>query len=178
MPVTTIGMVGIGQLGLPIATNLLAAGFRVIGYRRRDREAFVQQGGIALESPAAVAAEPDFILTCLPCEEAHLEIMEGPDGLLQSIGLQHSLIGIGTYRKTFKQRIAQRSGFAGAQHEPTNYLCSCRPPCLVQPYGQAPMTRSRADDAGVPRALVPTYYAEYAGNWTSPEGEGLLMQGR
>ncbi|EJM56608.1 hypothetical protein PMI29_04967 [Pseudomonas sp. GM49] len=39
------------------------------------------------------------------------------------------------------------------------------------------MTRSRADDAGVPRALVPTYYAKYAGNWNSPEGEGLLMQG-
>lgn len=32
MPVITIGMVGIGQLGLPIATNLLAAGFRVVAF--------------------------------------------------------------------------------------------------------------------------------------------------
>ncbi|NBA93662.1 NAD(P)-dependent oxidoreductase [Pseudomonas sp. R5(2019)] len=108
MPVTTIGMVGIGQLGLPIATSLLAAGFRVVGYRRRDREAFVEQGGIALESPAAVAAESDFILTCLPSEVAHMDIMEGAEGLLQSIGPQHTLIEIGTYRKDFKQSMARR----------------------------------------------------------------------
>lgn len=115
MPVITIGMVGIGQLGLPIATNLLAAGFRVVGYRRRDREAFVRQGGIALESPAAVAAQANFILTCLPSEVAHMEIMEGPKGLLQSIGPQHSLIEIGTYCKTFKQRMARRIEQRGAR---------------------------------------------------------------
>ncbi|MNF07145.1 hypothetical protein D3C80_2072610 [compost metagenome] len=46
------------------------------------------------------------------------------------------------------------------------------------PMVMAPMTHSRADGAGIPRALAPIYYAEYAGNWTSPEGEGLLMQGR
>jgi len=115
MPVITIGMVGIGQLGLPIATNLLAAGFRVVGYRRRDREAFIRQGGIALESPAAVAAQSNFILTCLPSEVAHVGIMEGPDGLLQSIGPQHTLIEIGTYHKAFKQRMAQRIEQRGAR---------------------------------------------------------------
>ena len=115
MSVTTIGMVGVGQIGLPIATNLLAAGFRVVGYRRRDREAFIQQGGVALESPAAVAAESNFILTCLPSEEAHLEIMEGPEGLLQSIGPHHTLIEIGTYRKAFKQRMALRINQRGAR---------------------------------------------------------------
>ena len=88
MPEITIGMVGIGQLGLPIATNLLAAGFRVVGYRRRDREAFICQGGVALDSPAAVAQRADIILTCLPSEVAHVGIMEGPEGLLDCIGPQ------------------------------------------------------------------------------------------
>ncbi|AJQ47121.1 MULTISPECIES: NAD(P)-dependent oxidoreductase [Pseudomonas] len=115
MPEVTIGMVGIGQLGLPIATNLLAAGFRVVGYRRRDREAFICQGGVALDSPAAVAQQADIILTCLPSEVAHVGIMEGPEGLLDCIGPQHTLIEIGTYCKTFKQRIAQRIEQRGAR---------------------------------------------------------------
>ncbi len=110
MPVITIGMVGIGQLGLPIATNLLAAGFRVVGYRRRDREAFICQGGIALESPAAVAAQSNFILTCLPSEVARMGIMEGPEGLLQSIGPQHTLIEIGTYCKAARRCRAIQGG--------------------------------------------------------------------
>jgi putative dehydrogenase len=78
MPVITIGMVGIGQLGLPIATNLLAAGFRVVGYRRRDREAFIRQVGIALESPAAVAAQSNFILTACPAKWPTWESWRGP----------------------------------------------------------------------------------------------------
>lgn len=115
MPVKTIGMVGIGQLGLPIATNLLAAGFNVVGFRRSDREAFVALGGVALDSPAQVAARADFILTCLPNEAAHTHIMEGPDGLLQSIGPRHTLVEIGTYTKTFKQHMARRIEACGAK---------------------------------------------------------------
>src|SRR6185437_9227894 len=32
----TVAVVGLGQMGLPIALRLLAAGFRVAGYRRRE----------------------------------------------------------------------------------------------------------------------------------------------
>ncbi|MFK3800204.1 MULTISPECIES: NAD(P)-dependent oxidoreductase [unclassified Pseudomonas] len=111
----TIGMVGIGQLGLPIATNLLAAGFRVVGYRRRDRDAFVELGGIALESPAQVANQSDFILTCLPGEAAQLEVMEGPEGLLAALRPGHTLIEMGTYQRSFKEEMARRIESKGAR---------------------------------------------------------------
>lgn len=115
MRAITIGMVGIGQLGLPIATNLLAAGFRVVGYRRRDREAFVGLGGIALSSPAEVATEADFILTCLPSEDAQLDVMEGPQGLLAALRPGHTLIEMGTYERAFKERLAARIESKGAR---------------------------------------------------------------
>ncbi|SER73312.1 3-hydroxyisobutyrate dehydrogenase [Pseudomonas sp. NFACC02] len=111
----TIGMVGIGQLGLPIARNLLVAGFRVVGYRRRDRAAFVDLGGIALASPAEVALQSDFILTCLPGEASQLEIMEGPDGLLSALRPGHTVIEMGTYQRSFKQAMAQRIESKGAR---------------------------------------------------------------
>ena len=30
----TIGMVGVGKIGLPISENLMKSGYRVLGYRR------------------------------------------------------------------------------------------------------------------------------------------------
>ncbi|GID03027.1 NAD(P)-dependent oxidoreductase [Pseudomonas sp. 008] len=111
----TIGMVGLGQLGLPIATNLLKAGFRVVGYRRRDREAFTQLGGIAVSSPAEVAAEADFILLCLPGEAAELEVMDGPNGLFNALRPEHTLIEMGTYKRAFKEQLAKRIESKGAE---------------------------------------------------------------
>ncbi|MGO4003362.1 NAD(P)-dependent oxidoreductase [Pseudomonas fluorescens] len=115
MPISTVGMVGIGQLGLPIATKLLNAGFRVVGYRRTDREAFVALGGVALNTPAEVAAQADFILTCLPSEAAQLEIMEGPAGLLATLTSRHTLVEMGTYDRDFKIGLEKRIQQTGAQ---------------------------------------------------------------
>ncbi|NWE77771.1 NAD(P)-dependent oxidoreductase [Pseudomonas yamanorum] len=108
MPNFTVGMVGIGQLGLPIATKLINAGFRVVGYRRTDRAAFVALGGVALNTPAEVAEQADFILMCLPNESAQLEVMEGSAGLLSALTSSHTLIEMGTYDRNFKLNLQRR----------------------------------------------------------------------
>jgi 3-hydroxyisobutyrate dehydrogenase len=95
-------MIGIGQLGLPIATNLMRAGFRVAGYRRSDREAFVSQGGVALDSAADVTREADVLLLCLPSEAAQLDALNGPRGILAALKPGQVVIELGTYRKQFK----------------------------------------------------------------------------
>ncbi|GID02994.1 NAD(P)-dependent oxidoreductase [Pseudomonas sp. 008] len=110
----TIGIVGLGQIGLPIAANLLAAGFRVVGYRRSNPEAFIQLGGIALSSPALVAAQSDYILTCLPNEVAQIEVMDGRHGLMNALSPGHTLIETGTYQRCFKLRLAERIEQRGA----------------------------------------------------------------
>jgi L-threonate 2-dehydrogenase len=115
MPNLTVGMVGIGQLGLPIATKLINAGFRVVGYRRTDRAAFVALGGIALNTPAEVAEQANFILTCLPSESAQLEVMDGSTGLLGTLTAAHTLIEMGTYDREFKVSLQHRIQQTGAQ---------------------------------------------------------------
>lgn len=115
MRTITIGIVGLGQIGLPIATNLLAAGFRVAGYRRSNPEAFVELGGIALASPAQVADASDYVLTCLPNEAAQIEVMDGRQGLLNALQPGHTLIETGTYRRCFKLRLAERIEHRGAR---------------------------------------------------------------
>ena len=43
----TVGFVGVGKIGLPIAENLIKSGYRVLGYRRSSLADFEKLGGIA-----------------------------------------------------------------------------------------------------------------------------------
>jgi 3-hydroxyisobutyrate dehydrogenase len=111
----TVGLIGIGQLGLVVATNLLQAGFGVAGYRRHDREEFVRRGGKALESPAAVVQEADVVLLCLPSESASQQVLEGDNGVLGVLESRHIVVEMGTYRKAFKLQQAEKITAAGAR---------------------------------------------------------------
>ena len=53
-----VGVIGLGQMGLPIARNLMSRGFRVTGYRRSGSPELVREGGTMAASPAEVAASP------------------------------------------------------------------------------------------------------------------------
>lgn len=110
----TVGMIGIGQLGLPIATNLVAAGFNVVGFRRTDREEFIRRGGKALGSPAEVAEAADVVLLCLPSQEAQLDALNGERGLLAGLKTGQTVIELGTYTREFKLAQAARMREQGA----------------------------------------------------------------
>lgn len=111
----TVGMIGIGQLGLPVAVNLMQAGFPVVGFRRHGREEFVRQGGKALESPAEVARAATVVLLCLPNESAALDVLEGRDGILPALTADHTVVEMGTYRKAFKLEQAAKLTATGAR---------------------------------------------------------------
>jgi len=72
MPDTmTVGIIGVGTMGLPVAGNLVDAGHPVVGYHRRAMPAeFLALGGTALASPAEVAQRAMVVLTILPGPEA------------------------------------------------------------------------------------------------------------
>jgi 3-hydroxyisobutyrate dehydrogenase-like beta-hydroxyacid dehydrogenase len=42
----TVGIVGVGKIGLPIEENLIKNGYRVLGYRRSSMADFEEIGGI------------------------------------------------------------------------------------------------------------------------------------
>ena len=81
---TTVGIIGLGKIGMPIAVSLIGAGHEVIGYRRSAPEDFERAGGKIGRSPADVGAQADIVLSCLPSEDALDHVVEGPDGLLRS----------------------------------------------------------------------------------------------
>lgn len=78
-----VGMVGLGKMGLPVALSLLEHGFSVYGYRRHMIDDFITMGGTPVSSSKEVAQHSDIVLTCLPSDEALLEVVSGENGLMQ-----------------------------------------------------------------------------------------------
>jgi 3-hydroxyisobutyrate dehydrogenase len=98
----TVGLVGIGKIGLPIAENLIKSGFDVLGYRRSPIPEFEQAGGRMAKSPAEVGAGADVVLTCLPSSEALQEVIQGPNGLLQSARPGQIVVELGSHPLSVK----------------------------------------------------------------------------
>lgn len=63
-----IGFIGLGRMGLPMAENLIRAGFHVVGFDMSEAActAFIKSGGRTGRSPAEVAGEADILITMLP----------------------------------------------------------------------------------------------------------------
>jgi 3-hydroxyisobutyrate dehydrogenase-like beta-hydroxyacid dehydrogenase len=80
----TVGLVGVGKIGLRIAENLIKSGYRVVGYRRSSLADFEKIGGVPARSPAEIGAQTDIVLTCLPSAEALDEVVQGKHGLVNS----------------------------------------------------------------------------------------------
>lgn len=82
--VKTIGMIGLGRMGLPMAKNLMTAGYDVVGYRRGDADDFVACGGILAASPRDVAEQCEIIFSCIPDSDALADIVSGPRGIARA----------------------------------------------------------------------------------------------
>jgi 3-hydroxyisobutyrate dehydrogenase len=80
----TVGLVGIGKIGLPIAENLIKSGYRVLGYRRSSMAEFEKAGGVPAKSPADIGAQTDMVFLCLPSAAALAEVVGGPNGIIHS----------------------------------------------------------------------------------------------
>jgi 3-hydroxyisobutyrate dehydrogenase-like beta-hydroxyacid dehydrogenase len=100
----TVGLVGVGKIGLPIAENLIKSGYRVVGYRRSSLAAFEKIGGIAARSPADIGAQADIVFSCLPSSQALEDVVQGPNGLVTSARPGQIIVELGSHPVPDKQR--------------------------------------------------------------------------
>ena len=80
----TIGFIGLGRMGAPMAGRLLGAGHKLIVYDVREEAvaALVDGGASAAKSPAAVASEAETIVVSLPTPDIFKDVALGPDGVV------------------------------------------------------------------------------------------------
>src|SRR6185437_1072461 len=82
-----IGFIGTGNIGLPIAGQLLTAGHTLLVHdiRRANAEALLASGAEWADMPAALASECEVVATCLPGPKEMEAVCLGPTGLIAKL---------------------------------------------------------------------------------------------
>ena len=114
---TTIGFIGLGIMGRPMAANLVKAGYSVVGYSRRSEPAaeLVRQGGRSAGSISAVTAESDVLITMLPDSPDVEDVVLGEQGVLAHARPGLLLIDMSTIRPQSAMAIAEAARAVGVR---------------------------------------------------------------
>ncbi|GBF92803.1 3-hydroxyisobutyrate dehydrogenase [Raphidocelis subcapitata] len=109
----SVGFIGVGNMGGPMAACLLRAGHRVTVFDRSGDavKRLTEQGAAAAGSPREIAETPGVaaVISMLPSTEHVRDAYEGPEGVLRASALQPPLlIDCSTISPLYTQELAQR----------------------------------------------------------------------
>jgi len=104
----TVGFVGLGLMGKPMAHNLLRAGFPLVVWNRTESKAddLVRAGAKAAEDPRHAAAQSDVLVTIVSDPPALEEVLFGATGALGSLRKGALLIDSSTVSPDAARRVA------------------------------------------------------------------------
>jgi 3-hydroxyisobutyrate dehydrogenase len=93
-----IGFIGLGNMGLPMAQNLIKAGHAVQGFDMSQAQmlALTASGGQAAASVKAAATGAEIVITMLPAGQHVRDVYLRPDGVLAAAGAGTLLIDSST----------------------------------------------------------------------------------
>ena len=93
-----IGFIGLGNMGLPMAQNLIKAGHSVEGVDVSEAAVakLVAAGGVRVETPKSAAARGDVVITMLPSGKEVREVYLGSSGIIENANQGTLLIDCST----------------------------------------------------------------------------------
>jgi len=116
-PVATgnVTVIGLGIMGLPMARNLVRAGFDVVGFNRsQDRiDQLVEAGGRGASSVAEAVREADVVITMVPDSPDVEGVVTGPDGVFENAGQGTVWIDASSIRPDVAARLAEQARAQG-----------------------------------------------------------------
>jgi 3-hydroxyisobutyrate dehydrogenase len=112
----TVGFIGLGKMGGPVARHIQAAGFPMIVYDVNESALgpFLARGGQQASSPAELANQSDVIISALPTERIVETVALGPGGVLEGIREGGIYVDISTGGPDLIRRLAERFREKGA----------------------------------------------------------------
>lgn len=113
----TVGFIGLGLMGKPMARNLLKKGFSVIVHNRSRGavDELVKEGATAAGSPAEVAKAARFVITMLPDGPDVEKVLEGDNGVFSAMAKGTIIVDSSTIAPAIARRLAGRAAALGAQ---------------------------------------------------------------
>src|SRR6267378_1275377 len=112
-----LGFVGVGYMGRPIAQRLLESGFKLTTYDR-DRsktKELIRYGGTVAESVAELSSSCNVVLSCLPTDEAVLNVYRGPDGAFANVHRGSLVIDMSTVDPETSQELSRLGSERGVE---------------------------------------------------------------
>jgi len=116
-----IAFLGLGNMGIPMVTNLMGAGHDLVLYNRtaEKADAFIERGAGFAGTPREAAAGCDIAVTMLANDEAVEQVVFGDDGLMaglaeDAVHISSSTISIDLVRKLASEHEKRNQRFVSA----------------------------------------------------------------
>jgi 3-hydroxyisobutyrate dehydrogenase-like beta-hydroxyacid dehydrogenase len=110
-----IGFIGTGNMGLPMAQHLIAAGHELAVWNRSEgkTDPLLHEGAIAAGTPAEAELGADAVFTMLFDDHAYDEVLFGAHGLIDAFSPGKLHISCGTISVAFSERLTQEHAKRG-----------------------------------------------------------------
>jgi len=114
----TVGLIGLGLMGKPMARNLLKAGFPLVVWNRtKNRAEDLAAGGAEIAaSPREAASQADVLITIVSDPPAVEEVLWGKEGALEGLRRGSVLIDSSTVSPDLARRAAQACAERGVHY--------------------------------------------------------------
>jgi len=111
-----VGFIGLGIMGMPMARNLIKAGFEVVVYNRTTSKAdkMVSEGAKKADSPKDVAAQCPAVITIVSDTPDVESVILGENSIIEGIEPDSVVIDMSTISPQATQKIATRLREKGA----------------------------------------------------------------
>lgn len=110
-----VAFIGLGIMGLPMAKNLVDAGFDVTAYNRSPEKAaqFATTGGHAASTIAEAVQQADVVITMVPDSPDVTAVVTGDDGVFENARQAAYWIDFSTIRPDIATDLAEQARAAG-----------------------------------------------------------------
>jgi 2-hydroxy-3-oxopropionate reductase len=111
----TVGFIGLGLMGRPMALNLIKAGFTLVVHSRSRGpvETLARAGARIAGSPAEIAREATVVITMVPDAPAVELVLAGPNGVFEGVRPGAVLIDMSTISPAVARNLATRAAALG-----------------------------------------------------------------
>jgi 2-hydroxy-3-oxopropionate reductase len=110
----TVGFIGLGIMGKPMAENLIEAGYDLVAYNRTREKAEELGGATVAETPKEVAEQSNIIITMLPDSPQVEEVLAGEDGVLEGVQEGALVVDMSTISPVVTEELAEKASERGA----------------------------------------------------------------
>ncbi len=112
---TRIAFIGLGIMGLPMAKNLVTAGYDVVGYNRSQEaiDKLVAAGGAGATGIADAVKDADVVISMVPDSPDVAGVVQGPDGVFANAKAGALWIDNSSIRPDVAKELAEEAVAAG-----------------------------------------------------------------